>query len=307
MAFIFNEDHLRRLCQINSFPVANSELIFFGLRGCLPLNIDNLEFNTKHSLLFIDPDYLHPRCTLGQWLPKEKKIVVFPGSTVPHIRYVKLSKENNGKGANQLMTGYYKDYRKGIHKANSRSGHHAFRQTSAHPVRRTADDFDFDNDDRVEFVNPYDNIHAAWSMGANHEYYASAGCQVVVGYPQCQRRNNSPDIGPWKDFKTNAYNLGQDSFPYMLLSGLDALRVADGKYKWKARLRYGSKGKLVRSLQEVLKDKEYYNGNMDGDFGERTCRAVMEFQEVQFGPHADDGVVGPATASALGIDWPDVE
>lgn len=305
MAFILKENHLRRLCQINSFPIPDKEIIFFGLRGCLPLNVDNLEFSTNHSVMYIDPDYLHPRCTLGQWLPKEKKIAVFPGSTVPHIRYVKISIENNGKGANQLMTGYYKDYRKGMHKVNSPSGHQAFRQTAAHPIRRTADDFDFDNDDRVEFVNPYDNIHAAWSMGTNHDYYASAGCQVVVGYPQCKKLDDAPDVGPWKVFKTNAYNLEQESYPYVLFSGYDVLRVADSTYKWKARLRYGSKGELVRTVQEVLKDRQFYEGGIDGDFGERTCRAVMEFQEAQFGPNADDGIVGPMTASELGIAWPE--
>jgi hypothetical protein len=63
------------------------------------------------------------------------------------------------------MTGYYSDYRRGKHKAGSETGHDAFRQVEGRPIRRTADDFDYDNDDRVEFSNPFDNLHAAWAWG----------------------------------------------------------------------------------------------------------------------------------------------
>jgi hypothetical protein len=35
-------------------------------------------------------------------------------------------------------------------------------------------------------------------------------------------------------------------------------------------------------------------------------RAVLAFQIAMFGPEADDGIVGPVTATALGMDWPKV-
>lgn len=308
MTIKVREEHLRRLCEINSFPIPEDGMVFLGLRGCLPVDEDNEDFAAEHEIIPAEINYLNPRCTLGQWLPKEGKMALFPGSTVPHIKHVKISKERNGLGANQLMTGYYKDYRKGIHGVGKATGHEAFRQTEGHPIRRTADDFDFDNDDRVEFENPYDNIHAAWSMGINHDYYASAGCQVIVGYPACEKRGKEPDEGPWRVFKKNAYDRKQqDRFPYMLLNARDAQKVAlRATQKMSARLRFGSESDLVAQLQETLKKSNYYEGEVDGDFGRRTIRAVLKYQTATFGPEADDGIVGPITASALKIPWPHV-
>ncbi len=307
MSFPFTDEHLHHLCQINGFPPVNTGLVFFGLRGCLPVDVDEHEFQKEYRLTLVATDYIHPRCTLGQWRPKAGKIALFPGSTIPHRKYVKTSLEKEGRGTNQLMTGFYDDYRKGMHKMGSASGHEAFRQTRGHPIRRTADDFDFDGDDRVEFTNPYDNIHAAWSMGVNHNDYASAGCQVVVGYPRCTGRGDEPDVGPWKIFKKNAYGLRRKSFPYMLLNGLEAKRVAvSNSKKMSARLRFGSRGTLVEKVQKELKERGYYEGKIDGDFGPRTLRALLDFQTATFGPSSDDGIVGPITASVLGITWPKV-
>ncbi len=308
MLFTISAVHLRRLCEINSFNISGDGMVFFGFRGCMPANDENHEFQKEHQLILADVNNINPRCTLGQWLPQEGTFAVYPGSTVPHIKYVKASKERNGIGANQLMTGFYKDYRKGVHKKGKPTGHQAFRQTDAHPIRRTADDFDFDNDDRVEFTNPYDNIHAAWCMGINHDEYASAGCQVIVGYPQCDKLNQQPDQGPWASFKKKAYDVrGQSHFPYMLLNGRDAQKVAcAGDGQMPARLRYGSDGALVKKLQTKLKNEDYYEGLVDGDFGTKTIRAVLQFQTDHFGPSADDGIVGPITASALDLEFPKV-
>jgi len=33
-------------------------------------------------------------------------------------------------------------------------------------------------------------------------------------------------------------------------------------------------------------------------------RAVIQFQEAEFGPAAGDAIVGPMTAGALDIEWP---
>lgn len=131
------------------------------------------------------------------------------------------------------------------------------------------------------------------------------GCQVVVGYPKCPQRGNQPDVGPWKEFKSNAYSLQQESFPYMLLAGPDARNVAlSGGSKLNARLRFGSQSPLVSELQTRLKGADFYEGVVDGTFGERTLRAVLAFQGARFGPEADDGIVGPVTAAALGMDLP---
>lgn len=307
MEFKLTDSVLRRICEVNSFLIRSNEMVFFGFRGALSLDVENYEFGKEKNIVLGDVNYLNPRCTLGQWLHKEKQLAVFLGSTVPHRDYVSKSVSKGGAGANQLMTGYYKDYRKGVHKAGSPTGHDAFRQVSSHPVRRTSDDIDFDNDDRVEYENPNDNIHSGWCMGVNSTNYASAGCQVLVGYPQCQKRGNKPATGPWKVFKKNAYDISQKSFGYILLDGHEVYRIASaGNSKVSARLRFGSQGELVKKLQKSLQSRSFYEVNIDGDFGERTLRAVLKFQTASFGPNADDGIVGQQTAASLKMSWPEL-
>lgn len=301
--FSFKEEHLMRLLEINSFPVLADPMVFFGLRGCTPIDADNYSFSEAHPLQVQIPNYLNPLCTLGQWKPGQG-IAVFPGSTVPHQSYVAQAKHRNGSGANQLMTGFFADYRKGMHNPGSLSGHQAFRQANKLPIRRTADDLDYDNDDRVEYMAPFDNLHCAWSMGLSDKY-SSAGCQVVVGYPKSKRRDNFPDTGAWKVFRENAYALSQNSFSYLLLNGRDAQNAAlNVNRPILKRLRYGSQGDLVRELQGKLKSRRYYEGKVDGDFGGRTLMAVLNFQEACFGKGEGDGIIGPNTSSALDLSLP---
>ena len=144
-------------------------------------------------------------------------------------------------------------------------------------------------------------------MGVNQNDFASAGCQVVVGFPCCAYLNNAPDIGAWKIFKQNAYAIPQQSFPYILLNGVDVQKIATaGTQKMSARLRFGSEGEIVSEVQTILQEQGFYEGSIDTEFGRRTTRAVLDFQTSKFGPGADDGIVGPVTATALGISWPDV-
>jgi len=308
MSLTLNEEHLRRLCTINNFTVPTDQMIFVGLRGCLPLNPNDHAFQSQHKVQLEDLNYVNPRCTLIQWRPAAGTFALFPGSTVPNLRFVKQAKALGGRGTNQLLTGYYKDYRKGVHKAGSITGHEAFRQNENHPIRRSSDDFDFDNDDRVEFANPFDNMHAAWCQSVNSTEYASRGCQVIIGFPKCKSPNRTADIGPWREFKANAYRLAQNSFPYVLLTGRDAQSVATNAVgTLPARVRFGSDGDLVSKVQTALQENGFYEGIVDGDFSGRTIRAVLEYQTATFGANADDGIVGPMTAAALKIkSWPTI-
>ncbi len=223
MQFNLSETDLHRLCAVNNFPVPTDRMVFFGIRGCLPVNTSDHAFHPQQSFNLMEVNYTNPRCTLGQWRPVDKSFAVFPGSTSPHISFYK---NGNGAGANQLMPGYYADYRKGVHKQGKPTGHDAFRQTVGCPVRRTFDDMDYDNfDDRVEYEFKLDNLHAGWCLSVNADRHASAGCQVILGFPKCPSRNNKPDEGPWKIFKTNAYRLQQNSFPYVLLEGVMCWRL----------------------------------------------------------------------------------
>ena len=66
-----------------------------------------------------------------------------------------------------------------------------------------------------------------------------------------------------------------------------------------AVLREGDSGSQVRLLQSKLKQGGYLNGSVDGVFGSQTAAAVRYFQR-RNGLTAD-GIVGPATAAALGM------
>ena len=66
-----------------------------------------------------------------------------------------------------------------------------------------------------------------------------------------------------------------------------------------AVLKQGSSGSDVRTLQQKLKSWGYYDGSVDGIFGSGTKEAVKYFQRTN-GLSAD-GIVGSATAAALGM------
>lgn len=62
-------------------------------------------------------------------------------------------------------------------------------------------------------------------------------------------------------------------------------------------LKQGRQGEIVRYLQTLLRDRGFYFGRIDGDFGSQTLEAVRSFQEA-FGL-SQDGQVGPQTWGAL--------
>ena len=66
-----------------------------------------------------------------------------------------------------------------------------------------------------------------------------------------------------------------------------------------AALGQGSTGEKVKTLQSKLKKWDYYDGPIDGVFGNSTRRAVEKFQRKN--GLTVDGVVGSATAKALGM------
>lgn len=66
-----------------------------------------------------------------------------------------------------------------------------------------------------------------------------------------------------------------------------------------AAYRPGSTGDAVRTIQTKLKNWGYYSGAVDGIYGGETETAVRYFQREN--GLAEDGIAGPATLSALGM------
>lgn len=62
-------------------------------------------------------------------------------------------------------------------------------------------------------------------------------------------------------------------------------------------LKKGSKGNTVKELQQILQKKGYYDGKIDGDYGNLTVQAVKLLQRKQ--GNDPDGNFGPKTCSKL--------
>lgn len=270
--------------------------VLFGIRGATPAGAGSGRLQPEQTLVSTVPDYVRPRCTLGYWKPG-RGLAVFPGSTVPNLRYVKKALGDRGEGTNQLCFGLHRGYRKGRHNsANARFGHRALRMDRAIPVQRTGDDLDYDADDRLEFETAYDNIHCGWATGPESPGFSSAGCQVVVG-------SANPETGAWKAFASLVYGDQQLEFDYGLFSGGELRRSAEaGGEPLPLSLRFGSTGDEVAAVQEALTAHGYSTAGVDGDFGWRTLLAVFRFQRDAMGQRVPDGVVGAQTLAALDLD-----
>lgn len=62
----------------------------------------------------------------------------------------------------------------------------------------------------------------------------------------------------------------------------------------------GSTGSEVTAIQSALKEKGYYNGNVDGIYGTATQKAVTQFQKDN--GLKTDGIAGKQTLGALGLE-----
>lgn len=298
---------LGRLARRNNFEAVPGRLVFFGLRGLLPLDISGTSFAPAHPVRPADVNHMYMRCTLGQLDTKEGQLAVFPGSTVPHLKYISAAIGKRGVGANMLMLGHFQ-YQRGGHRTDKPGGHRAFRQAIFFPVWRTSDDRDYDLDDAIDndggFV--FDNLHCAYNDSLDVPEFGSAGCQVVAGRQErpAGKKNES---GPWRRFLENAYEAKpkQARYSYFLFSGAEVLAVAmKADRDIRQSVRFGSVGDLVVQVQKALMDEGYPLQKADGDFGQNTLQALMGFQTKSFGPGTADGVVGPNTASALGVTLP---
>ena len=68
----------------------------------------------------------------------------------------------------------------------------------------------------------------------------------------------------------------------------------------KINLKRGSKGEQVKQLQTILKQQGYYNGRIDGDYGDLTVSSVKAYQKKK--GLLQDGIFGPVTCKKLQAD-----
>ncbi|MCB9234864.1 MAG: hypothetical protein H6581_24635 [Bacteroidia bacterium] len=349
------------------YDLDQQEMVFFGIRGAAPVYIHdpNLvnappnDFGLKaavseaelwadsHDLIFNELDFddlaqnKRMGCTLGQWDPKKRKIAIFAASTIPNGKF--FEKETQ---VNMLLSGRHK-YVRGPHpwSPNPSTQQKAFRLDNVAPILRTGLKVvhdtngnsrltaDYDASDTYEYSNPNDNIHSAWcaangkgGQGAGVDNFESQGCQVVAGYPGSYQ-SDAKESGPWKTFRTRAYDIKtQNSFPYLLFKGNEVLQI--GKYEGTPltmRVRFGSRDHgnitLVKDLQNALNKaraevqaedpntrglSEWPLLTADGQFGINGFKAVKWFQDIRMFVECGDydRIVGPATAAALGIELP---
>lgn len=90
----------------------------------------------------------------------------------------------------------------------------------------------------------------------------------------------------------------QAKFATFVLAGALAFLTVTAAFA--GRLSLGDKGEPVRDLQQRLKEKGHYSGDIDGKFGQKTFDAVKAFQKAK-GLKAD-GKVGDKTWALLTSD-----
>lgn len=306
---MFTLDHaaLRRLAAAGAYDLGGEACVLFGLRGCLPANTADVVPGRAKPLRVNTPDHLSMRCTLGVWFPGEETLLAVPGSTVPHRKAVERARAQGGRGANQVMPGLLR-FARGLHPlSGNRPQQPAFLQDIDFPYQRSADDLDYDLDDPVLFERPGDNLHCAYNETPSQPGFDSDGCLVVAGFA---RRNGMPgtaDIGCWPRFRDAAYGSGQTRFAFMLVPGAEAEAAAAAPPgTLPLRLRFGSSGEMVKSLQAALvKQGLLARRDATGRYDRLTLSAVMAAQ--RRAGLAADGTAGLNTADALGIaDWPRV-
>lgn len=296
---------IRRLLLQNQFPTPPERVMVFGFRGMTPVS-ETCSWQAAPEASFASVDHTHLRCTVGLWDTQTDDVYLTLGSTAPHTTYIDRARRNRGFGANMNLTGRF-SLVKGPHPWSSRTSHRALRQSGTRVQRRTTDDLDFDGADRVEGGYTANNLHCAWCQGPAHSSFASAGCTVVQGYPKCTSRGSRPATGDWASFERVLYTgrgKDQQTFAYVLLNGHDIARSSWGT-PLTPRVRFGSRGPLATAVQQALIDGDWLAPEADGKFGQNSTLALMRAQEDLFGPLADDGICGPGTSSALGIEWPD--
>ncbi|MGQ0645919.1 MAG: papain-like cysteine protease family protein [Gemmatimonadaceae bacterium] len=317
--FVLNGTVIDRLVRLNHVSLSGVNVkVVFGLRGCT-MDADQASFVGSVSAREVEPNHIDNRCIIGVWDSTTGKIAAFQASTVPNWEYMESYRQNHADKANMLPCGKYamvvgthrpkKEDAQGKLVDNPGRVQGALRNDQTVIVLRTEDDLSYTVKDTWDEAVANDNIHAGIvkvNTGTSTEPdYSSAGCHTVPG-----TSTGDTPAGAWAEFRAalgldNAKATKDDGqkFAYVLFTGREARLVATGKdADAPVRLRFGSDGAAVRSLQDALAKhaKKYYRGKTDGDFGSGTSMAFIKYQKDR-DAGAADGIVTPTDATALGF------
>ncbi len=309
------------------------EKILFGIRGATLLHSDTKTevdknvpeegirfqenegeaygvWGNRFTLREVVPDGEHFCCLLGVWDRKKGKIALFPASTVPHKMWQQKQIENPEKQiANLLGPGAYR-YIVGAHEPEGEGRafeEGAFRLSRLQPVvawRFYEANHQFSADKATATLSVVnDHIHSAQSTSRPTGIsFSSAGCQVIEG-------DHLPPNAPTGFYQRFRQFAGQSFMPsefeigfpyqYLLTSSRHLEAITQGIEP--LRLLQGSRGMLVRSLQEALMARGFLDENLidKGDFNGATAFALYRYQQAE--NLRADGIATENLLKRLGI------
>ena len=300
--FELTSDLLRELFLVNRFDVTGGQdEVLFGLRGCRLTGDAASEGQFADTALLSEdlPDHVGFHCVIGVYQRSTGQIAVFSASTVPNWALMEQERAAgaDAKIANLLPTGCY-TYHVGKHRAVDG----AFILQPDVLVLRSRDNLVYEVGDSWERHSPGDNIHPSFT--GQQALFSSAGCQTVPGRWTAAGGHQ----GLWSSFRAAA-GLGPDNqsgwgnqYTYCLLTGREARLMGEvSQGKELARLRFGSQGDAVKSLQKELARAKLYTGDTDGRLGAATALAFVQWQR-DHDVGAADAIVTPMIADAFGFD-----
>lgn len=321
--FDFTASSIAKLCEANNYNVKSNatdarDEVIFALRGC---QLDGGKessggFVSSVKLIEAVPDHQQSRCVIGVWKRSTNQVAAFLGSTVPFWEGMKKQVESPSKDiCNLLPTGRYL-YTVGTHRVKEPEfiipG--AIRQQSDVPIIRTKDNLIYETSDEWDYGNPGDNIHPSRHSKPTDKF-SSEGCLTIPGGGTFMTRTTKHDR-LWSEFRKAAglsaasAPENEDGFQFVvvLLTGREARLINKLQKRDLTRLRFGSEGVDVKTLQLELsnlnrkspKTGKYYAGKLDGTMTRATVQSYVEWQKDQDG--TADGIVTPAIGKSLGFD-----
>lgn len=310
---------LSNICRNFQYEIGEDRLVLFGIRGSLPSAVLSgnpevcAEPNNEHQIKSSRLNYSTSRCTVGIWNRETDQVSLFPGSTVPSVKYL-FDNQQALRHFNMLNPGKY-ELARGLH-PREESGfqrHKAFLMNDFGHVcipsvkitkRRLRFNFDIQEE---KILLPGDNLHAGRMeprgnfnnieqkcLAALHMPFSSSGCITVVGQSTeyLSRPPNNGEWNSWARFMDTIDKSEPDAasrYIFLLFSYNDFNSRAQGLSS--PETRYGASGQYIQKAQRILSSvttynntTPYYSGEMDGRFERETINSLINFQKDFYAP-----------------------